>query len=117
MKQYILIKADTNDADYINSKHDISDISSEDIENIKSVVNAIKEYTNDKSIKYQKWNWWMMESSKKDRPSPTELYVDSGKCTQKALDYFDDLCPSDEFGIHSIKSVEILIVQEEIKLL
>lgn len=114
MKKYIIIKADTNDADFIQEKHEITD---EALEYIKPVIQAIKDYNEDSSIKYQKWNWWTIDEGSKNRPSPQKLYVDSGKCTQDQLEAFYELCPGGEDPIHSIESVEILEVINETKLL
>lgn len=110
MKKYITIKGDTNDADYITSQNEITD---EEIELIRPVVQAINDYDNNKTIKYQKWNWWTIYEDA-DRPAPQQLYVDTGKCSQEALDYFSDLCPHGEDGIHSIDSVEIITVLEKL---
>ena len=117
MKTYIIIKADTNDADYVSEKNEIS---KENLEIITPVIAAIKEFNEDKSIKYQKYNWWNIEGrdTKPQFLSPKERYVDSGKCSQKALDYFYQYCPSGgENGVHSIESIELLEVVNEIKLL
>ncbi len=112
MKKYIIIKADTNDADYITSKHLITDT---ELEIIQPIIKAIKDYTEDTSIKHQKWNFWRIGNN--DNPSPKELYVDSGKCTQESLDYFNDFRPHGEHGIHSIESIELLEVFKEQRLL
>lgn len=112
MKKYILIKADVNDGDYISSKNEITD---EDIELIKPIIDAIKEYDNDKSIKRQKWNWDINGYNDQD---PNQRYVKSGKCSLESFDYFNDLLPfMDNQDIHTIESIEILVVSEEIKLL
>ena len=39
MKKYIIITADTNDADYVTEKHEITD---EQIESIQDMIRAIK---------------------------------------------------------------------------
>ena len=114
MKKYIYVTADTNDADYISEKNEITD---EEIELIKPVIKAIKDYTEDSSIKHQIWNWWVIYGSRKENPTPQQLYVDTGKCSQEAFDKFRELVPYNEHGVHTIESVEIIIVQEEIKLL
>jgi len=114
MKKYIIIKADTNDADYVTSKNEITD---ETLEIILPVIKAIEAYDNDKSIKYQKYNWWKLDYRYEDKPTPKELYVDTGKCSQEAFDYFNELTPYFEHGIHTIESIELLEVVNEIKLL
>ncbi len=119
MKKYILIQADVNDGDYINFKHEISD---EDIELINPIIQAIKEFNDDKSIIYQKYNWCTFDHKSHRDPhqymSPEKRYLDTGKCSQEAFDYFNDLLPCiDNEDIYTIESIEILVVQEEIKLL
>ncbi len=116
MKKYIIIKADTNDADYVSSKHEIDE---KTLEIIMPVIEAIEEFDEDKSIKYQKYNWWNCDGrdSKPQYMTPTERYVNSGKCSEEAMDYFCELIPYFEGGIHTIESIEILEVINEIKLL
>ena len=114
MKKYIYVTADTNDADYISEKNEITD---EEIELIKPVIKAIKDYTEDSSIKHQIWNWWVIYGSRKENPTPQQLYVDTGKCSKEAFDRFSELVPYNEGGVHTIESVEIMVVLEEIKLL
>lgn len=118
MKKYIIITGDTNDGDYISEKTQISD---ENLEIIKPVIKAIKDYNEDKTITYQKWNWWDIKdyNNRRDnsKPTPKELYLNTGKCSQEAFDIFNDYIPHDEYGIHSIDSIELLTVIEEQKLL
>lgn len=109
MIKYITIKADTNDADYITSQNEITD---EILEFIMPVVNAIKEYDADTTIKTQKYNWYDMEDDDRE-PNPKKLYVDTGKCTEDQYEYFSELCPY-EGGIHTIESVEIITVLEKL---
>lgn len=111
MKKYIIIKADTNDADYIQEKHEITN---EQLIEIMPVIKAIKDYTEDKSINHQKMNYWTIS---RRHPSPEELYVNTGKCTEESFRLFDELIPYCEDGIHTIESIEILEVVNEIKLL
>jgi len=93
----------------------------EELEIIMPVINAIKEFDEDKTITYQKYNWWNVNHSNRDNEqymSPEKRYVKSGKCSQEAMDYFYDYCPSGgEDGIHTIESIEIIEVINEIKLL
>lgn len=118
MKKYVIIEADTNDADYVSEKNEISQ---EDLDLIMPVINAIKEFNEDKSIKYQKYNWWYIDSSKErdkeEYMSPHKRYVESGKVTQEQFEAFWEYTPYFEGGIHTIESVEILEVVNEYKLL
>lgn len=118
MKKYIIIEADTNDADYVREKNEITD---EELEIIKPVIQAIKDFNEDESIKYQKYNWWAVDSGrerdKEQFMSPYDRYVKSGKCSEEAFDHFNDFRPYHEYGIHTIESIEILEVSNEYSLL
>jgi hypothetical protein len=112
MTKYIYIKADTNDADYISEMKQITD---EELEIIKPVIQAIKEYDKDKSIKKQKYNWWDIESSR--HPAPEKLYIESGKVTQEQLDAFREYIPYGEHGVHTIEEITLYNVESEEELL
>lgn len=98
MKKYILIKADYNDADYVSSKHSVTD---EQLAELEPIIAAVK--------KKRRQNW-------EDRG---QGYVEAGTLTQDQVDTLQDLLPyapeNDE--IHSIESIELLVVADEIKLL
>ena len=112
MKKYILISADVNDGDYINSKNEITD---EELKLIMPVINAINDFNEDKSIKKQKYNWYTIDDRNK---TPESLYINTGKCTNKSFDAFSELLPCMETeSIHTIESIEILEISNEIKLL
>jgi len=110
MKKYIIIEADVNDGDYIHSRNIITD---DELELIKPVIQAIKDYNDDETIKHQKWNWYTIDNRE---PNPMELY--KGKFSEEAYDFFNSILPyMDNESIHTIESIDILIVAEEIKLL
>lgn len=114
MKKYIEIEGDTNDADYVTKRNEITD---EQLAEIAPVIKAIKEYNEDESITTQKYNWWDLDFSRRDNPTPRQLYVETGKCTEEEFELFNQFTPYSEHGIHTIESIKILIVQEEIDLL
>jgi hypothetical protein len=113
MKKYILIEADYNDGDYVQSKHEITD---EEIELIKPVAEAIEEFDKITNRFSGGYNWATKDIAEKGK-APHDLYVLTGKITEEQYDLFSDFTPSSEYGIHTIESIEILVVQEEIKLL
>lgn len=49
--------------------------------------------------------------------TPYEIYVDSGKLTEEEFYFFDEMVPYGEHGVHTIESIELLIVAEERSLL
>lgn len=95
MKKYILIKADTNDADYVMKKSEITD------EQLNSIMPIIEE------IKKQKGKFETGECGN----SAEELYSELNEYY-----LFRDMCPYSEYGIHTIEDIIILVVAEEIKL-
>lgn len=110
----ILIKGDTNDADYVTS---VSSIDQETLDLIRPIAEAIKEC----KLEY---NW---ESDHYRSPKLEDLYpqfVESWKETSsgikypvftKGFEWFRELCPSGgDMGIHSIESVTVYhVIKEE----
>lgn len=117
MKKYIIIKADTNDADYITSKNEITE---EQIILIKPVIEQLQIRKNKlEEDRLKNWNEWRhnWETSEYGRlGTPTKMYVETGLLTQDQVDLFEEFTPYGEDGIHTIESVEILEVSEEYKL-
>ena len=112
----ILIKGDTNDADYVTS---VNDIDQETLDSILPVVEAIK---NCKA----NYNW---ESEHFRSPKLEDLYpqfIESWKefsdgekypVFTDGFEWFRELCPYGEMGIHSIESVTVYHIVKEEKLL
>lgn len=120
-KTYVIIQADMNDADYCSSKNLLE--TEEEIKIVERVAAAIKSFKPYKS-EDKKWthhhNWPAGENSPREdlgEKSPKELYVDSGKITEEEYDFFSDITPHGEYGIHTIESIELLTVTEERELL
>ena len=101
MKKYIIITADTNDADYVTKKSEITD---EQMELIKPMIEAIKNCEEEHNYETQ------------DCISETEGADEIYK-NVPGFDLFDRFVPSNEYGIHTIESVEILEVSNEYKLI
>lgn len=101
MKYEIVVRADTNDADYITQT---SQITEEFLEEIRPVIAAIK-------AKGRFHNWPAHDhhegTVKKTYPQLTE---DQIEC-------FQELCPYGEYGIHTIESVVYYLVPEKTRLL
>ena len=91
--KYILIEADTNDADYISNVNPISD---EDIEILRPIIEVIKNCK-------QRHNWTTSECN---NDSPNKLYKDL--LTVDQIDIFSEYAPYGEYGIHTIESIEII---------
>ncbi len=106
MKKYIIIKADTNDADYVTKERLIND---EQLEEIKPAIEAVK---NSK----QRHNWGTGDGCN-SYESPEAQYVDTGIITEDQMDALSFYLPTGEYGIHTIVSIKILVIQEEYMLL
>ena len=100
-KKYIIITADTHDADYVTKKSDITD---EEIELIKPMIEAIK------NCKYE-YNYETEEMIEYGEGA-LKIYKDISN-----FNIFNKFVPYGEYGIHTIESVEILIVESEQKLI
>lgn len=116
MKKHIIIKADTNDGDYITSNNPITD---EQVELIKHVVEAIKNFK-----PYQVNCQGMTLTHRHNFPYGDCLRKDLGEeSVQELYGHLDGFktfiffIPYAEYGIHSIKSVDILEIANETKLM
>ena len=122
MHKYIVIKADVNDGDYITEKTRITD---ENLVNIMPVIEAIKNFK--PYIGYSekfcdKWthshNFPYGDSVREDlgQKSALDYYIEQG-IPEEQVALFIEFIPTGEYGIHTIQSIEILEVINEIKLL
>ncbi len=125
MKKYIIIQADTNDGDYVQSKNLITN---EQLELIKPVIEAIKNFKPYESMtkgrgEPQPWthnsNYPWGECIREDlgQLSAEEYYVGIEGITSEQFEVFDNFVPYNEYGIHTIEKVEILEVTNEERLL
>jgi hypothetical protein len=107
MKKYLVITGDVNDGDYVMCQHAITD---KQIEALTPIIEAIKDY---KIKNYHGCNWNIGYSS---QPGPQEIY--KGILTEQDIDSFSGWLPCGENGegIHSIESITVLVVTEEIQL-
>ena len=104
MTKYLIIEADTNDGDYITEKQAIA--TEEELEDIKRIVEVIRNCK-------KRHNWPNGECA---RDGELEALYD-GLLSPNEIDFFSQYVPNGEYGIHTIVSVEILVVSEEITLL
>lgn len=102
----LYVQADTNDADYVVAEHPVTD---EEVQRIVKIV--------DKLMRSQ--------SARKDRPyDKTELnwengergnsagdYVDEGILTLDEAELFENYLPYGEYGIHTVKTIEVREVE------
>ena len=114
MKKQILIEVDTNDADYMSSANTITD---KEIEEIKPVIEAIKNF---KPYIGTKPNYWKHRHHS-NYPTGESCREDLGEKTAEELyghipgfETFDELLPCPDFGFHSISSIEIIQILERL---
>ena len=92
----IIIKADSNDADYITGDNSINE---RELEVVKRVSSKL--ITNGH-------NWVTSEYSSEE--NPFILYKDV--LSKEDIEIFDDLVPYGEFGIHTILKIEVFPIPE-----
>lgn len=120
MKTLIIVKADTNDADYVHKITDwdnhlkqwkkwVKQDCPHNLETFRKIGQVIKESK-------QGHNWNTSDYINKDEKVPEELYRDV--LNKDEIAWFDEnFIPSGEHGIHTIKSIIILEVGSEENLL
>jgi hypothetical protein len=116
MKQYIEIKADTHDADYVTNRVEITD---EDLKTIEPVIEAIKNFkpykTEDAWTHVHNFPFGERYPRRNiGEKSAHELYVKSGLCTEDEFETFAELLPSGD--IHTITDIDLLYIANEEKL-
>lgn len=89
-KNFVVIKADCNDADYIS---EISDVNSDDIKFIKYVWGII-------SKRNGRW-----ENGEYGDIPPRKMY--KNELTEKEIERFSSFLPYGEYGIHTVESIKI----------
>jgi hypothetical protein len=99
MKQYILIKADTNDGDYIE---EMSEITDEEIERFKKLIPILQDHDN---------SFFTL-----DQGEARDIY-DEDELSDDDIAFIENFTPTGSYGIHSIDSIKILFVENEIDLL
>ena len=118
METYIKIKVDTNDADY---NMEFTEIDEETLSIITPLIEAIKNFkpfdTGEGHTQRKNFPFGECLRSDLGEKSIEELYVQTGLCTEEALDIFLEMLPYGEYGFHTIESIEIFKVSEKIKLL
>ncbi len=123
MKYEITITADTNDADYITK---VSPISEEDLETIKPLIEAIKNFKSYKvevfdrhyggnrtRIHNHNYPWGDYVRRDLGEKSPEEIY----NIKEEVVDLFQVYVPHGQHGIHTIESITICPLQKKTKLL
>lgn len=121
-KRYVLVKGDTNDADYASNFEEIED--DETYNAIVKVAKAVKSFKPYKGLKMD-WtensywthnhNWPSGEYVRTDlgEKTPEQLYVETGLITEEEMENFSEIVPHD---IHTIEEIRIVEVSKDTKL-
>lgn len=116
MKQVIIIKADTNDADYITEETLVTD--PKQIEIVTKMARLLKEF---KPYKSGTWthssNFPWNDNVREDLGAKPAEEIYKGLMPEEDLEYFKDMCPYGEYGIHTIESIRIITITEDTDLL
>lgn len=99
----IIIKADCNDGDYVYSFRNIDE---EDVKILHIIANVIRNLTTGKREPFHNWN--TSEYKRESELTPYQMYVLSGLLTESQFDFFAELAPYGEFGIHTINSIKLI---------
>lgn len=117
-KKYIIVVADTNDADYITNKREITD---EQLEALKPVFKVLLDRRaklnedRDKNWNEFRHNWEIGEFARKK--TPENLYIETELLTEEQVELFNNFVPNGEYGIHTIEQIDIIEVANETKIL
>jgi hypothetical protein len=105
----LVIKADYNDADYVYRETNLDDgeWSKQIIDTLTRVIPALKS----QNFSSDYWYNWNTQHEFGDC-GPEEMY--KGILTKEDIEIFNDVVPSCEEGIHTIESIRIMEVAEDL---
>lgn len=107
MKTIIIITADHNDGDYVYSIHE-----EKYLKPINEVIDFLKKIAS--VLNKGSYNWCTNQRAE-DEENPEKLY--KGILTGDEIESFNQLVPYVEYGIHTIESIRILKVEEDLELI
>ena len=111
-KYEITIIVDTNDADFATA---VNEISNKELEKLRFLFDAIKKFKPYKNKGHQHhYNFPVGECLREDlgEKPPQELY----DIDDDLFELFSEYCPFNEYGFHTIESVEICPLRMKEKL-
>lgn len=100
--KHLLVKADSNDGDYL---YELSVISEEELIEFKNLFSKLQ-----KNI-YGRINWGRYDLLEPSN-DPRIIYKDI--LTEDDIEFIEDYIPSGEYGIHTIESVKVIEIIEEL---
>jgi len=106
--KYIIVQADYDDGDMVEKKSKIDD---EQISKLKDILNHIQRQKGPGTIVYNSISWETLEQSN------LSLEEQHPELSIHEINFLDHFCPSAQYGINTIGSIEIFDVINEEKLL
>lgn len=111
MKYLLIVKGDTNDADYITSQNMLDEEEYQRLLPILQKVAAVLEQpiTHQTRHGLQHHDWPNGDTLREDlgEVGPRELHVGPGKLTREEYENFDEYVPYGENGIHTLTSITV----------
>jgi hypothetical protein len=119
MKKLLIIKADTNDGDYVTAMHEVTEEYIKALEPVFKAISEFKPYRTEKVEGMQSAGWthnhnWPCGN---DLPRldlgekyPQDIYP---QLSNEDVEEFNQLCPTAEYGIHTIVDIRVLDVADE----
>lgn len=115
MKLLLIIKADTNDADYVFTHNVITPEKLEELKPIFAAIAAFKPYKTKIEGASREWshdhNWPNGDCYRDDLGEKTPVEIYAGTLTQDQVEEFEDCYVP--CGIHDIVSIKVLEVANE----
>ena len=111
-KQIVIVKGDTNDADYITEETELKGWALEQLPLLKKIAKAIT--ARDKEMEdTSQYNWGNSEYS---NANPEKIY--KGILTEEDIGIFNGtFCPWGEQGIHTVESIRIITITKDTELI
>ncbi len=114
MGTMIIIKADTNDADYVHAIiEDEWHLKPENLNRFKKIAQVVKD--NKVESKYGGHHNWDNGEYAREGDEPATMY--EGLLTKDDRDFFEEYIPYGDYGIHTIVSIRILSTSDEVVIL
>lgn len=109
MTTVLIIKVDSNDADYLTEETNL-----EEFDNKDEVLGLINKVGKAIAERDRRWNWPTGDQVCGDM-SVNNMY--KGKLSDREIQIFSDFLPCAEYGIHTIVSIRIVEIESDVDLL
>lgn len=114
MQKYILVKADEGISDFV---YEFNPITDEEIEQIRPVIMSLFERREilyeDLEANWKNWRYNWVTNWELGSPITPESWVVGEILTKEEVETFNKFVPYGKKGIHTIESVKIVTIDEE----